>query len=806
MLFMSGICAILALLTAFVSTLSVKRRGILARLEIAAMMLLMADRLAYIYRGDISETGWWMVRICNFLVYFFSLYIPHTITLYLYDLYRNEGKMKELPKRLMVCEVLFLAGLAFLIISQFTGLYYTFDENNLYQRAPLNFICYIMPYAIVLIQQTVIIQYRKVLSQTMVFALMVNSVVPLIASVLQLFCYGVSLTNMTTVGMAVLLYVFALINLNDSLEKARKAEIESYKEAHRREHALFEQTAEALANAIDAKDAYTRGHSSRVALYSQRIAREAGMSDEECERVYFAALLHDVGKIGVPDAIINKNGKLTDEEFAEIKKHPVYGNQILSSIQQSPYLSIGAHYHHERYDGKGYPDGLMSEDIPEIARIIAVADSYDAMTSRRSYRDVIPQQKVREELVKGMGTQFDAKYAKIMLHLIDLDLEYNMKEQAAGSDSSSGTRLHCESIYNDCSTGILITDSITKIRLFCRSDDGYSDSEGMPSLILFDALDGRVHADDEHTKDLLYFEYGKVRFDGTVSRDGARKIETSEYEAPFDDGNGKADSGSKTHGSSPHFRRFDVEAVRVKDHVKITISDGKTVKQAIMALPDSVRFAYISITGEHCMIVNIRIDQTEEKVPEDYIPRIAEAQSYIADCPEGDIPNIEVDGWKYVTSQGIPVKDELHIRFHSRSLPTARLVWHCPYIALFTSPDGAPYGTTLPVPKDEDGNELLREFVLIRIDGENWESDAHAENKVIMSTTEDFPGWTVWKEKNKEGIDCDVHIRRYSNVITVTTENLGISIRSTTMIKDNTEKIYVALTGDQVAITDIHIE
>ena len=98
------------------------------------------------------------------------------------------------------------------------------------------------------------------------------------------------------------------------------------------------------------------------------------------------------------------------------------------------YLSLGAHYHHERYDGKGYPDGLKGEDIPEIARIIAVADSYDAMTSKRSYRDTIPQQKVREELVKGMGSQFDPKYARIMLHMIDLDIEYGMREHKEDSD------------------------------------------------------------------------------------------------------------------------------------------------------------------------------------------------------------------------------------------------------------------------------------------------------------------------------------------------------------------------------------
>ena len=533
------------------------------------------------------------------------------------------------------------------------------------------------------------------------------------------------------------------------------------------------------------------------------IAREAGMSEEQCEMVYFAALLHDVGKIGVPDAIINKTGRLTDEEFGEIKKHPVYGYQILSSIQQSPYLSIGAHFHHERYDGHGYPDGLMGEDIPEIARVIAVADSYDAMTSRRSYRDVIPQQAVREELVKGMGTQFDSRFAKIMLHLIDKDMEYQMREHMTGSNASSNSRLRCESVYNDCSVGVLIDDRITHIQLFCRSDDGYSEDEAIPALILFDSLDGRVHTDEDRVKDLLYFEYAKIRFDGRVECEGARKTESTEFKAQRQENNSHSELSKAKDGAS-HFRRFDVEAVRYKDHVRIDISDGAMVRQTVLALPDSVRFAYVSLTGDHCMLMNIRFTHEEEKIGADHIPRIAEEVSYIKDCPTGDIPNVQVDGWKLVTTRGIPLKDDLRIKFHSRSLPTARLIWHCPYIAIFTSEDGKPYGT---VQHTNNGKptDRFREFVLIRLDGENWESDEHAKNKVIINKTEDFEGWTAWKEKNKEGIDCEVFIHRESNTVTVKTENLGISIRSVTTINDDVDDLYVALTGDQVALTDIHI-
>jgi putative two-component system response regulator len=184
-----------------------------------------------------------------------------------------------------------------------------------------------------------------------------------------------------------------------------------------------------LAEAIDAKDTYTNGHSDRVARYSREIAKRYGYSERQQEDIYMMGLLHDVGKIGVPDAIINKPGRLTDEEFQKIKEHPVVGDRILKKVKEMPKLSIGARWHHERYDGRGYPDGLKGDEILEEARIIAVADAYDAMTSHRSYRDILPQETVRGEIEKGKGTQFDPVFADIMLRMIDEDKEYRMHEE-----------------------------------------------------------------------------------------------------------------------------------------------------------------------------------------------------------------------------------------------------------------------------------------------------------------------------------------------------------------------------------------
>lgn len=192
---------------------------------------------------------------------------------------------------------------------------------------------------------------------------------------------------------------------------------------------LFEETVMALAKTIDAKDAYTRGHSQRVGRYSRHIAYKLGWTEEEQEKIYFMGLLHDIGKIGVPEAIINKPDRLTDEEYARIKEHTVIGSEILGLVAEFPELAVGARSHHERFDGKGYPDGKKGNEIPIYARIIAVADAYDAMTSKRSYRDILPQNVVRAEISKGRNSQFDPEFADVMLQIIDEDEEYMLHER-----------------------------------------------------------------------------------------------------------------------------------------------------------------------------------------------------------------------------------------------------------------------------------------------------------------------------------------------------------------------------------------
>lgn len=214
----------------------------------------------------------------------------------------------------------------------------------------------------------------------------------------------------------------------EMLEEKVSEQTRELKEQQAKKEELLTKTVTALSETVDAKDRYTSGHSKRVAMYAKLIAQRMGKEEWELKEIYSAGLLHDVGKIRVPEKIINKPGKLTDEEFELIKLHPVTGYHILKEISEDHFYADGARFHHERYDGKGYPNGLAGESIPEIARIIGVADAYDAMTSNRSYREALPQEVVREEIIKGRETQFDPMIADIMLQMIDEDKEYFMKQ------------------------------------------------------------------------------------------------------------------------------------------------------------------------------------------------------------------------------------------------------------------------------------------------------------------------------------------------------------------------------------------
>ncbi|MEY8423033.1 HD-GYP domain-containing protein [Lachnospiraceae bacterium 38-14] len=182
---------------------------------------------------------------------------------------------------------------------------------------------------------------------------------------------------------------------------------------------LFEtQMIRAFSKAIDVKDKYTNGHSARVAKYSQMIATQLGCSWEQIEHIHNIALLHDIGKIFIPDHILNKPEPLTDEEFEIMKQHTTYGSDILKEIKIFPDMALGAEYHHERLDGNGYPNEIKGKEIPFSVRIVAVADSFDAMNSDRPYRERMKMEDIVSELEKAAGTQLDGTVVRALLELI----------------------------------------------------------------------------------------------------------------------------------------------------------------------------------------------------------------------------------------------------------------------------------------------------------------------------------------------------------------------------------------------------
>lgn len=174
-----------------------------------------------------------------------------------------------------------------------------------------------------------------------------------------------------------------------------------------------------LANFIDAKDEYTRGHSTRVSAYSVKLAKKMHLEEDEIRQLSYIALMHDCGKMGIPDNILNKPDKLTPEEREIIEQHTVLGGKILENMTSVPGIRDGALYHHERYDGKGYPEGLSDTDIPLYARIICVADSFDAMNSDRCYRKRLSLDTIKKELQENAGKQFDPEIVKYMLRIIE---------------------------------------------------------------------------------------------------------------------------------------------------------------------------------------------------------------------------------------------------------------------------------------------------------------------------------------------------------------------------------------------------
>ena len=743
------------------------------------MTLMYVDRLTYIYNGDLTTFGYYMNRISEVLDYTFTDVIVLAFNIYLIDLYKSDGKMEKIPFRLKLCNILMIIGVIMCIVGSITGLYYSFDEYNIYHRGPGYVISYIFPFFVPVIQLTVIIQYRNLLKRRIVIANFLFIIIPQMCAVIQLFAYGVSFTNIGIIISSINIFITTLANMNSEIAEAKRNEITYLTEQRESMQRLFYQTASAFVGAIESKDVYTLGHSERVANYAKAIAITCGKNEKDCNEIFYGALLHDIGKIGLPEAILNKGKQLNEDEQKIYRRKANIGADLLSNITEYPYLKDAAHYSNERYDGSGYPDHLKGEEIPEIARIIAVADYYDNMTSRKYNREAFPQFVVREEFLKGSGTKFDPRFASVMVSLIDDDKDYKLREVVDEMDTKPEEYLVINEYRSKVGKGILIENTITKISFDWSLDANSPTGFSAPSIIVFDAYDGRIHSDEKSIEAFGYLEFGEIWFNGHYNSTRARNMEVTVSQ--------KEDGTVELFNAS-----YELTVARCGDHVKISIYGPGDIIDVMVALPENSIYAYVGLTGEYCEISNIVIEKTEEEFTAKDFQRIASANNYINRL-ESDLHNLQIERYRSASTEGTLITDGLNAEFHTMSLPSANFIWNCPYIVIYSSDDGK-----------VDGENYL-EYALIKMNGEAESDSTLAENDAVVKKTREFKGWDNWKKKNKEGMECHISFRKLGDTLDMAAENSDFRIRNKTMFLAMPENLYFAITGDECAITDIRI-
>ncbi|WP_029233048.1 HD domain-containing phosphohydrolase [Butyrivibrio sp. VCB2006] len=778
MLCLSSVSMAMALLLLITKFLSKKRKWALINMELIATFLLAFDRAAYIYSGVGGPKGYIMVRVSNFIVFFLTSGIVMGFNIYLADLLTNEGQLAAVPRRLQIVGAIAALGMVLSVVAAFTGLYYSFDANNIYHRGPYFWISYVAPIVGPILQFTVIWQYKKKFSRIIFTALWLYLVVPIVCALIQFVAYGISIVNMAMVLVSIFLYVFAYLDVNEQALKAHEIEMERLQEDKKSMRRLFDQTATAFVAAMEKKDAFSQGHSAKAAEMAGRIAKAMGKTQDEIDEIYFAALLHNVGIMGVPDGLVENFDKLSPEQFEVFKQTPNISADILSNITEYPILTVAAKYCNENYDGTGFPEGLKEKEIPEVARIMAVVDRYDAMTTKTKYSEPLPEPMVREEFIQESGNRLDPELTNIMLDILDADSrEEAVKNSRPGADVEK--ELVCGKYRDKISVGVLLDEMSTNISFMCEPQKKKEGDYSGPSIIVFDSYDRRIHDNYKSIDAYKYMEYAEVWFDGhSVSTDARNmevKTETVEDNSEWPEG------------------KYIIIATKYEDHVKINMTDGKKDMDVIIALPDSSKYASIALTGENCHITDITVEKNEEETKEGDIKRIAEVVSYI-ERMESDVPNVQIDRHRSAYADGMEITGDMKLSFHTMSLPASNLVWHCPYIVLYYSEDG------------KVGGPGYREYALIRINGEIDKTDLYARNSFSMKRESSFPGWNEWKAINKEGMECEVLFSVKGNTITTKTTNMGVAIQNSTVITDGGDKVYAAITGDMVAITDIRIK
>ncbi|MCR4589458.1 MAG: HD-GYP domain-containing protein [Lachnospiraceae bacterium] len=376
-------------------------------------------------------------KVPNSVHYFFNItdscFAALSGFLFVYYVYAyTKMDPKDIRIRNTINYGLLILDFLLLITNPVTGWVFTYDDAGNYIHQFLFVpVAYGFPILFFLIGSFYMLSHRKNYKKSQIRILILSFIFAAALFSLQMLFFDDMLITFFVASIGVLV-IFLSLETPDYEDLMRTMtelnESKAREEASRAKGRLSREVMLALSKAVDAKDHYTKGHSERVAEYARELMKRLGGDAKEQDDIYAMGLLHDVGKIGIQESVINKKGKLTPEEFNHIKSHTVVGWEILKTITEIPGLSTGARWHHERFDGKGYPDGLKGEDIPLEARIICVADCYDAMTSKRSYSLPKSQEEVRDEFIRCSGSQFDPDIAMIMLDIIDEDDQFILRE------------------------------------------------------------------------------------------------------------------------------------------------------------------------------------------------------------------------------------------------------------------------------------------------------------------------------------------------------------------------------------------
>lgn len=355
-------------------------------------------------RQLLAPNGSTLTDICYFVI----MLAPIAIALYLNDL--QKSKYQKLYSLIIIFAILNCVGSC---LSQIMGI------SNIYELLPISHV--VLVASILAAAITFFLDSRN--GNIKRYMPICIGLIVIFFSVIAEMVLAYIVTPFSglflMIGGIVLVISGIYMTISDIREIESRRQNERIEEQKKQSETMLMQLISTLSNTIEAKDEYTHGHSSRVAEYSVAIAEELGLDKERIDKLWYSATLHDIGKIGVPDTVLNKPTRLSDEEFSVIKTHTTIGAGIISNVEMVAYAADIARHHHERFDGNGYPDGLLGENISLEARIVSVADAFDAMNSDRIYRKALPKDIIRKEINRNKGIQFDPDVATAFLSLYD---------------------------------------------------------------------------------------------------------------------------------------------------------------------------------------------------------------------------------------------------------------------------------------------------------------------------------------------------------------------------------------------------